>query len=206
MTTVYGSNYPGYDSSYSNTPAKTPSQELGKDEFLRLLVAQLQNQDPMNPMEDTDFIAQLAQFSTLEQTTKMFNSLEAFRTSMNVLVSQSLLTQGAALIGKEAVGLDSSGQEVAGRITSLKIINDSLQVMIGDTSVDLLDIIEIKEAQAEEPIKEEIPEEPAGEEIPEDNFEESPAEDIPGENPPEDIPGENPPEDIPGENSPEDEG
>ena len=54
-----------------------PGGEMGKDEFLRMLVAQLRNQDPMNPMNGDDMAAQLAQFSSLEQLTNISAQLEA---------------------------------------------------------------------------------------------------------------------------------
>jgi flagellar basal-body rod modification protein FlgD len=62
---------------------RRPQQELGRDDFLRLLITQLTHQDPMSPMEDRDFIAQMAQFSTLEQMTNMasdFSRLTAMLT------------------------------------------------------------------------------------------------------------------------------
>ncbi|MFH1688288.1 MAG: flagellar hook capping FlgD N-terminal domain-containing protein [bacterium] len=76
-------------------------QSLGKDDFLQLLVAKLANQDPMNPMEDQDFVAQLAQFSSLEQ---MNNIAQGISTSndLDMLQSQSINnTMAAGLIGKD---------------------------------------------------------------------------------------------------------
>jgi flagellar basal-body rod modification protein FlgD len=51
--------------------SESPETALGQDAFLQLLLAQLQNQDPLSPMEDKDFIAQLAQFNSLNQLTEM---------------------------------------------------------------------------------------------------------------------------------------
>lgn len=51
--------------------SRTPMKTLGQDDFLKLLVTQLTNQDPLNPQKDTEFIAQMAQFSSLEQSKNM---------------------------------------------------------------------------------------------------------------------------------------
>jgi flagellar basal-body rod modification protein FlgD len=59
------------------TPTKLTSNAMGKDEFLKMLVAQLKNQDPLNPMDGKDMAAQLAQFSTVEQLISMNKSMEA---------------------------------------------------------------------------------------------------------------------------------
>ncbi len=53
-----------------------PSSEMGKDQFLQLMVGQLKTQDPMNPMEDKDFMGQMAQFSQLEQMTNVASTLQ----------------------------------------------------------------------------------------------------------------------------------
>ena len=74
---------------YTNTKQRTPSNTLGKQDFLNLLVMQMRNQDPLDPMKGTEFASQLAQFSSLEQLTNlnqsMNNSLDA-----NAMLTQSI--------------------------------------------------------------------------------------------------------------------
>ena len=60
----------------STSTTQTPKNTLGKDDFLNLLVTQMQNQDPLDPMQGTDFAAQLAQFSSLEQLTDINTNLQ----------------------------------------------------------------------------------------------------------------------------------
>jgi len=77
----------------------TGSTTLGKDEFLKLLTAQLQQQDPTQPMDSTAFVAQLAQFSSLEQMNNVNDTLTKMLTSQ----STSLQTTAASMVGKTAV-------------------------------------------------------------------------------------------------------
>ena len=71
-----------YQTSEAETTGATdPDDALGRDQFLTLLVAQLKHQDPLNPLDGTDFTAQLAQFSSLEQQFAMNDNLEAIRTA-----------------------------------------------------------------------------------------------------------------------------
>lgn len=62
---------------------RTAKQDLGKDDFLTLLITQLQNQDPTSPMENSEFIAQMAQFSSLEQMTNMSTEFSKLASMMS---------------------------------------------------------------------------------------------------------------------------
>ena len=71
-------------------------EDLDRNAFLKLFTAQLQNQNPLDPMKNEAFVAQLAQFSSLEATTKMSDSLDQFVSSQ----SGEKIMRGASLIGK----------------------------------------------------------------------------------------------------------
>ncbi len=81
--------------------AKKSGDILGKDEFLKLLISQLQNQNPLEPMNDQEYVSQMAQFSSLEQLQNMNSSLSQ-NMQYNMLLSQTINnTMATSLIGKE---------------------------------------------------------------------------------------------------------
>jgi flagellar basal-body rod modification protein FlgD len=96
------------------TPKATTGPSLGKDDFLKLLVGQLKNQDPMNPSSDTDFIGQMAQFSQLEQTTNMADANAQ-------LVAQQSGARAVALLGRSVTYPDgSTGMSTTGVVEKVE--------------------------------------------------------------------------------------
>lgn len=139
-TSVVGTNYGSNEENTNQAVSNAVNQTLGKDDFLKLLITELKNQDPMNAVDDKDFIAQMAQFSSLEQMNNMTESVNNLATTMYSLYSQSLLTQGAALIGKQVVGEDNDGNSIQGIVDSVKWSSMGLQLQIGDKLLDLADV------------------------------------------------------------------
>ncbi|MCS7052167.1 MAG: flagellar hook capping protein [Ignavibacterium sp.] len=106
----------GNISSVNNTTTNTRNSKnvMGKDDFLKLMLAQMRNQDPLNPMESAEFAAQLAQFTSVEQ---LMNLNDSMKTSLdaNYLLSQSINnTLAATLIGNDAK-LDTSEFRYSGQ-------------------------------------------------------------------------------------------
>ena len=118
----------------SSTAAAAAKNKLGKDDFLKLMIAQMRNQNPMEPQKDTEFIAQLAQFSQLE-------GIDKLNTTVNSLLSMQGLTQGANLIGKSVVyDKDAAGNSASGTVDSVKANNGQIQLIIGANTVNLSQI------------------------------------------------------------------
>ena len=89
-----------FSSAVGTAAARESSDTLGKDDFLKLLVTQLKYQDPLSPMDNGEFVAQLAQFSSLEQMQNLNDNFEQ-------MMSAQKLVQMSQLIGMEAKVVDS---------------------------------------------------------------------------------------------------
>lgn len=135
MTTISANFLTSQQYEQSKLVAPSEEEALGRDAFLKLLTTQLQNQDPLNPMENEAFVSQLAEFSSVEGIKGMQESLETMVTSMR---SDQLLS-GANLVGR-SVGLGNTDVRAAGGLnTELQIeldqpaSNVSLQVISNTT-------------------------------------------------------------------------
>ena len=103
----------GSASNNAASAATAASGVLGKDDFLELLVVQLQNQDPLNPLDDKEFIAQLAQFSSLEQMTNVAAGIE----SLTATVARQDSLSAVSYIGKDVVAEGNTVSKLDSGIT-----------------------------------------------------------------------------------------
>lgn len=120
---------------YAAATLAEPLQEeltLGKDAFLKLLVTELSNQDPLAPMEDRDLIAQLAQLSTLEQMSEINAGLEVLR-----------LIQATGFVGKNIEAIASDGSRVIGVVTEVVFTDSEPMLIVEDTPVTLDNVLRV---------------------------------------------------------------
>ena len=110
------------------TPAPSSSSTLNQNDFLTLLTAQLKNQDPENPVDDTTFASQLAQFSTL-------SGVQQLNTSTTQMLQLQQISQGASLVGKSVTYGTTAANAVQGTVDAVNLQGGNLQLQIGGTSV-----------------------------------------------------------------------
>lgn len=118
-------------SSYAQLEQKDDSN-LGKNAFLELLTTQLQYQDPLNPMDNTQFISQMAQFTSLEQ-------MENMNANMTQFLRIQGLSEGASLIGKTVETIDpETGETIEGKVVKVTFEDGNMYAYFDEnTRVDV---------------------------------------------------------------------
>jgi flagellar basal-body rod modification protein FlgD len=107
----------------AETTARSKAGNLGSMDFMQLLVTQLRYQDPLKPVDDRDFMAQLAQFSSLEQVVEQ--------------TRWSKMTYGLGLVGQTVTFSDADGATVSGVVKALKVVDGKPVLSVGDHEVEV---------------------------------------------------------------------
>ena|ERR1700730_11098900 len=122
-----------------NTPSTTPppasNSVLGQDQFLQLLTVQLQNQNPLQPMDTTQSIAQLAQFSSVQALTELKTSFSSFQSNFSVMQSAGLIGKTVSAATTDAAGNSSS---VTGTVKTISVINGVPEFTLADSTGKLI--------------------------------------------------------------------
>ncbi len=113
------------------------SSALATDQYLQLLVTQLQNQDPLDPVSDKEFISQLAQLSSL-------TSLQSLDANFGEVLRLQQLTSGTNLVGKTVTYNDEDGKEQSGVVSSVAVTDGKFQLTVGTDTVALESVTSAK--------------------------------------------------------------
>lgn len=139
--TITGTNSATSSAAANNdgtTASRIPKKTLGQDDFLKLLTVQLAKQDPMKPMEDTAFMAQMAQFSALEQSSQMSKDMAGLRTDF----AQQYAT---SMIGRE-VTLSTTKGDISGTVDAVTSMDGESRVSVGGSLYNLSQVVRVAPA------------------------------------------------------------
>ncbi|HCJ79413.1 MAG TPA: hypothetical protein DHV84_05415 [Desulfotomaculum sp.] len=127
----------GYNYVQENKQPKANDNLLTKDAFLKLMLAQLTHQDPLNPQDSSTFLAQLAQLTQLEQ---MIN----LNAGLNNLLRTQVYTQAVTLVGRQVKIMPSNGGEIEGVVERVIFQNDQASVFVDNEIYPLTEVTEVK--------------------------------------------------------------
>lgn len=117
-------------------PARQPAKALDKDAFLRLFIEQLKNQDPMSPQDSNAFMAQMAQFSMLEQMANLEKEFSQMKTLQEA-------SEASSMLGR-TVTVQTEGSPVTGQVEKVILSGEDVKIAINGNSYLLGQVIEIK--------------------------------------------------------------
>jgi flagellar basal-body rod modification protein FlgD len=127
-----------------STSGAAPGGKLGKDEFLRLLATEMRSQDPLDPASNTEMIAQLAQFSALEQMANVSSEIALLR-------QQSALLQSFTLTGEDVVATLDDSTVVEGKVEAVYLNGGTLLLQINGELLPIDRFMTFERKPAEEP-------------------------------------------------------
>jgi flagellar basal-body rod modification protein FlgD len=124
-------------SSSSSTSYADPLKDVSMNDFLKLLVTELENQDPTSPMDNSQILEQVSQIKAIESNQRLSDTLLYMQTQQN-------LTAASALLQKTVTGLDDSGNMVSGTVDKVTVSSsDGVKVCIGTSTMSLSNITEV---------------------------------------------------------------
>ena len=131
--------------STSTSSSRTNSgSDLGKDAFMKLMVAQLKYQDPSSPSDGTQFLAQTAQFTMVEKLSDLADSQEKLLSGQQQMLTAQLQLGASNMIGKTVSYTDATGAAKTGIVTGATISGSNPTVKIGNTDVALSNVTEVR--------------------------------------------------------------
>ncbi|MBI5799102.1 MAG: flagellar hook assembly protein FlgD [Verrucomicrobia bacterium] len=130
---------PGSSTGTTSAEARVPRKVLDQEDFLKLLLTQFTSQDPMEPMKDTAFIAQMAQFTSLEQSKTMTADIAALRGQQQIL-------QANAMLGRNVVVQVDGGLVAQGTVTAVQMEAGTPKIVINGQAYELSQVLSIAPA------------------------------------------------------------
>jgi flagellar basal-body rod modification protein FlgD len=118
------------------TASNDSLSSVSMNDFLKLLITQLQNQDPLSPMDDAQILQQVSQIKSIESNQRLSDTLTSMQTQQDLVAASTMLQ-------KNITGLTDKGDKITGQVDRVTVDSSGIKVCVGDNSIRLTNISEV---------------------------------------------------------------